>query len=406
MNRGRLLLLLVRLLWLVTVPLALGLFIAGLLLKLQQERAGAPDLQIQHGMALATWNSTILDLLLIAGFAFLAALLIWRRRNDWFAVVLSATMILMPVRLPTEYSVLVAANPSLYWVIGMISVVGATSIPLMLALFPDGRFVPRRSWLYVLAGLIYASIAYFVPAYALIRFSPAGVVVDALMVGAGIVAQLYRYRTVATPLQRQQCKWVLVGFVVAFVGFYLSELPLLVGARFWPDLADSPVFNLLPQLIANLALLAVPVTITLAILRYHLWQVDVLIRRTLIYSTLTFTLAVVYAGTVVILQQTLLWLTGRQASELVTVLSTLAVATLFSPLRRRIQGLIDRRFYRRKYNAAKTLADFGAIARDEVDLEALEDALARAVEETMQPARLSLWLAPSIQDAPNLPPIS
>ena len=403
MRRERLLLLLMRILWLATVPLALGLFAAGLLLKLQQGRAGASETQIQHGLALAVWNSTILDLVLIAGFAVLASLLVWRRRDDWFAVFVSLALILVPVRLPTEYTLLVEAYPSLYWVVGFINVIGATCIPLLLTLFPDGRFVPRRSWIYVLVGLTYSAVAYFVPAYATIRFSPAGVLVDALMVGAGIVAQIYRYRYVATPLQRQQCKWVLGGFAVAFLGFYGSELLLVLGAGLWPELADAPLANLVPQLIANLALLMVPVTITLSILRYRLWHVDVLIRRTLIYSTLTVALAVIYAGTVVILQPTFLWMTGQRATELVTVLSTLAVAALFSPLRRRVQDVIDRRFYRRKYDAARTLAAFGAIARDEVDLETLRYALTQVVEEAVQPARLSLWLAPSPQEAAKLP---
>ena len=154
MTRARRLLLLTRLLWLATVPLALSLFAAGFLLKLEQERAGAVEARIRHGMALATRDSSFLDLMLIGGFAFLAALLVWRRRDDWFAILVSATMILLPVRLPTEYGLLVQAYPSLTWVVGFVSVLGATSIPLVLTLFPDGRFVPRRSWLYVLAGLI------------------------------------------------------------------------------------------------------------------------------------------------------------------------------------------------------------------------------------------------------------
>lgn len=404
MDRPRLLLLITRLLWLATVPLALGLFVAGLLLKLEQERAGAPDVHIRHGMALATWESTFLDLVLVGGFSLLAALLVWRRRDDWFATLLSATMILLPVRLPTEYAMLVAACPSLNWVVGFVSVVGAASIPLMLSLFPDGHFVPRRSWLYVLAGLVYSIVAYFVPAYAIVRFSAAGIFVDAAMVGAGIFAQVYRYRHVATPVQRQQCKWVVAGFAVAFVGFYTAELPLLLGARLWPELTRTALFERIPQLIASLALLMVPLTITISILRYRLWHVDVLIRRTLIYTTLTVALASIYAGSVVVLQQMILLLTGQRTSELVIVLSTLAVATLFTPVRRSVQHAIDRRFYRRKYDAAKTLAAFSAIARDEVDLEKLRDSLMQVVEETVQPSRLTLWLAPSTPQARSQPP--
>lgn len=146
---------------------------------------------------------------------------------------------------------------------------------------------------------------------------------------------------------------------------------------------------------ANVFLLLIPLSIGIAILRYRLYDIDILINRTLVYGTLTVLLAVVYIGSIVLLQQLFLQLTGQRQSALVTVISTLAIAALFQPLRRRIQGVIDRRFYRRKYDAARTLADFSATLREQVDLEQLNERLVAVVEETMQPSHVFLWLRKS-----------
>jgi ADP-ribosylglycohydrolase len=145
----------------------------------------------------------------------------------------------------------------------------------------------------------------------------------------------------------------------------------------------------------TLSFAGVPVAVGIAILRYRLYEIDLIINRTLVYGALTATIVAVYFGGVATTQAVFRALTGQQEQpQLAIVISTLVIAALFNPLRQRIQSFIDRRFYRRKCDAAKTLAAFSAKLRDETDLDALSDDLVGMVRETMQPAHVSLWLRP------------
>ena len=142
-----------------------------------------------------------------------------------------------------------------------------------------------------------------------------------------------------------------------------------------------------------LSFAGIPVAVGIAVLRYRLYDIDVIVNRTLVYGSLTATLVALYFGGIVVLQRVFVLLTGQE-STLVVVTSTLAIAALFNPLRRRMQGFVDRRFYRRKYDASKTLEAFSVKLRDETNLEALSEDLVGVVRETMQPAHVSLWLRP------------
>jgi hypothetical protein len=176
--------------------------------------------------------------------------------------------------------------------------------------------------------------------------------------------------------ERLQLKWFVYAATLGFLAILLGGDRPIIGTLFW-----------------TIGPLSLPVSAGIAILKYRLYDIDVLINRTLVYSVLTALLVAVYVGSVVVLQGLLRTLTGQE-SQLAIVASTLAIAALFNPLRRRIQSFVDRRFYRRKYDAAKTLEAFSAKLRDETNLDALSDDLVGVVRETMQPAHVSLWLRP------------
>ena len=212
-------------------------------------------------------------------------------------------------------------------------------------------------------------------------------IVEILLYAFGIAASaslLMRLRR-ARDVERQQIKW------------YAYAAALLAGSAALPYVVSETVENLWLQWVAFLpafvGVAGLPVAVGIAILKYRLYEIDTLINRTLVYGSLTATLVALYFGGIVVLQGLFVALTSEQ-STLAVVASTLLIATLFNPLRRRIQAFIDRRFYRSKYDARKTLEDFSQQLRNETHLKALRGDLVGVVRETMQPAHVTLWLRP------------
>jgi hypothetical protein len=191
--------------------------------------------------------------------------------------------------------------------------------------------------------------------------------------------------------EREQIKWLAFAALVSGLGSSSVVIPSIILSNDAGG-ADPLWMNLLEDA-ETLSFAGVPVAVGIAILRYRLYEIDLIINRTLVYGSLTATLVALYFGGVVVLQRVFVTLTGQQ-STLAVVASTLLIAALFTPLRRHIQSFIDRRFYRRKYDARKTLEAFSARLRDETDLDALRDDLVGVVRETMQPVHVSLWLRP------------
>ena len=321
------------------------------------------------------------------------ALIFLRRSDDRMALLTSLFLIAFGTLAidTTDAETLISSQPAWWSPVRGVEIVGEICSPLFFLLFPNGRFVPRWTrWLAV------AWLAFSVPQISfpeLYSGSPALESVSYLVFLGYVLsvtgALVYRYRRVFSSAQRQQTKWVVFGTTLGVAGTFPSQLPLdlgLVGG-------DTPLVLLILNMGFTLSLLLVPLSISVAVLRSHLFDIDILINRTLVYGLLTAMLIGLYFGSIVVLQRVFVGLTGEQ-STLAVVASTLAIAAVFNPLRRRIQGFIDRRFYRRKYDARKTLEAFSAKLRDETNLDALSDDLVGVVRETMQPAHVSLWLRP------------
>ena len=405
-------LLLARAVWLALVLPSVALFIAGLPVyyaQLQRACIGSVECNIagaltarglQALLALGVSASeyatfyTIFWVIIAAIWCGIGFLLFWRRSDDWLAL-LAAFFLVMFVTtfrgLPI--SVLALAYPALNLPTPLMSAIGQVSIGAFFLLFPSGRLVPRWMAVFLLL-LILQTVSSLFPLTSPFNANtwPGWLtgLLDVVSYAAIIFSQVYRYRRVSTPLQRQQTKWVVFGIITVAAGFIVLGLLFVV---FFPEVnqPDSP-YSLLQNVYPLLTLL-LPLSIGIAVLRYRLYDIDILINRTLVYGTLTASLALVYFGLVIGLESLVRLFTGQVSqTPVVIVASTLAIAALFQPLRRRIQIIIDRRFYRRKYDAARTLAAFSATLRNEVDLHQLCEHLVAVVQETMQPAHVSLWL--------------
>jgi hypothetical protein len=289
---------------------------------------------------------------------------------------------------------------------------------LVFSLFPTGRFVPRWMRWPMVVLILGAALAWSWTDLVIavgVRFSffpdaPSTLKIGAVDLGFVeflveaallVVVQLYRYRRVSSPLQQQQTKWVVVGFAVLITCWVIAIVPYLIfPALAAPGSLYLPAFTVLQ----GVQLLVIPLAFGAAMLRYRLWDIDTLVNRALVYGTLTATLTAVFVGLVIGLQALLSGLLGSllggigligEDNGVAVVLSTLAIVALIGPLGRRVQALIDRRFYRRKYDAAQTLEAFSATLRQEVDLDQLRERVLAVAQETMQPAHASLWLRSS-----------
>jgi serine phosphatase RsbU (regulator of sigma subunit) len=326
----------------------------------------------------------------------------WRRSDDWMALFVAYFLITYSTNLvagPT--SLLATISPGWVIVATLMSLFAVSSLGLFFCLFPDGRLVPR--WVgWVVAGYIVLQIVTLFPPFR--SFFSAGVqsswLTNLIFVGflcVLVFAQLNRYWHLKNPVQRQQTKWVVFGSSAAIVGVIGADVPYL----FVHSLAQSGMLELALNSIFYLVTLPIPLSICIAMARYRLYDIDVLINRTLVYGTVTCLLVLVYFGLVIVLQRVFQPLTG--GSQFTVVISTLAIAALFQPLRGSVQQTINRRFYRSRYDTGRVLASFGLAIRREIDLTVLHEQLIAVIEQTLQPIPIILHYTNYAEDRSDDP---
>jgi hypothetical protein len=359
--------------------------------------ARAIDALLHLGIALDLYAALALGLVVVASLVLFAVggLIAWRRWNDGMGLFVSLVLITLgatgisdtlvnsvpPVlpHLPPLWGRLLLSPGSaivyLQW----------PAFAVFLLTFPMGRFTPRWSWLVILLWLaVELGFILALPQLAIISL-----IVVAL--GATLAVQIYRYRRVYGVVQRQQTKWVVFAIAAAVALGAVSTLAQALALALGAPSSSSQIAALL---VSVGFFLPVALAIGVAILRFRLYDIDLIINRALVYGSLVVTLAVVYFAVVLGTQALVQALTGQRGQQpVVIVATTLLIAALFNPLRRRLHAAIDHRFYRRKYDAARTLEAFSAALRTETDLEQLSEQLLTVVQETMEPAHVSLWLS-------------
>ncbi len=397
-------LLLARMVWIIVVLLALGLFVASIpsYFAYLHVLSGQPvtdigaqlarqDVQQLQAVGLSidfyAWYNVILNSIFVVSFSLVGIVLFLRKSENRMALFASFTLVIFSI--DQILNMLQTLPPAWNAAIMGVNLLGSLSLSLFFLLFPNGRFVPNWiRWLAVVQ-VIYWTVNSFIPSSAPPVVEVLNTVLFLMLAGSLVVVQIYRYRRLSSALERRQTKWVVFGTSLGLGGYLIGILVVFGLLR--EVLHVNVVLFIICYTLLDGLLLLFPISIGVAILRSRLWDIDTLINRALVYGSLTALLALLYFGLIVALQALFQGM-FHQNNAVAIVVSTLVIARLVQPLRHRIQQIIDRRFYRRKYDVARTLAAFSATLRQEVDLDQLREHLITVVQETMQPAQVSLWL--------------
>ena len=388
--------------WIVFTLLAIGFCVASLVARYKlllhppaDLRAELAALGISPGFH-AVWNIALEALVVLSYFG-MAALIAWRKPRDPAALLVALALVGFGAGLPGTIYAILNAEPIWLQPYGFLQTLGWLLLLIFAFVFPNGRFVPRWT--------VWLSIPWTVWVVGFFRFAGAVVaahpwaialtfVIWAAWFVVGAAAQYYRYTWVSTWLERQQTKWVVFGFLGMLLGIFLTVLYHVAALTGLVSGSAAIILRIAAVILLSATTLLVPITVGIALLRHRLFNVDVLINRTLIYGSLTVLLALVYFVMVVLLGVLFSSISheSTQGSEVAITLSTLFIATLFQPLRAKLQHGINRRFYRSSYDAARTIQAFAARLPSLVDIEHLTESVLSTVEDTMQPTFATLWL--------------
>ena len=399
------LLALARVWWAATMLVTLGTYAAMLpsrFISLRSLVAVGRDAVTRLGITAEfyAWYHISFEVAFAVACAAIGLIIFWRRSDDWMAMFISLTLVMFGARIggfPIDAPRVVLEEWR--WLLDGLLAMGMAFSLIAFYLFPDGRFVPRWTVILAVVWCLWAASWIIFPAspFNLLRWNESidtiGLVyfAQAVWYGTGAVAQLRRYNYVSTPVQRQQTRWVVFGLVFVVVAYITLNLPyVVIPALRGPGMVRL-IYGLIHKPLLMAALLSMPIAFMVAMLRYKLWDIGIVINRALVYSALTALLALIYGGIILALQQVLRPLTD-DTPPLAIAASTLAIAALANPLRLRIQQFIDQRFYRGSYDITQTIADFGVIVRDEVDLTRLSERLEEYIGDILQPAHTLCWL--------------
>jgi signal transduction histidine kinase len=330
----------------------------------------------------------LLNIIFVSIYYIVAIILFWRRSDDWMALFASFFLLTFAINFASNMMV-----PTLHWVFEFVNFLGAISLVVFFYLFPSGKFVPRWTILLSIAAILYWGLKYFFP---FLQFTPSNNLIFStllfvVIVGGMIVAQVYRYLRVSNDLQRQQTKWVVFGVSIGIGGYIVFAV---LVAIFFSSVVRSPIAIILYYTFSYFLLLLVPISIAFAILRSRLWDIDIIINRTLVYGILTMSVILLYVLVVGGLS-TLLQVRG---SLIISLLATGLIAVLFQPLRSRLQSAVNRMMYGERDDPYRILSRLG----EHLEATLVPDAILPEIVETVAQALRLPYVAIEVQEGDQL----